>query len=299
MSCDVRTRRRAARTEPRVVVHVGAHKTGTSLVQKYFRDRRRGFLARGVSPIGRSDGNRIIGWGDVVSERPLRLRRRIEAEFRAGSNIVLVSHENSLGHPFVPGRSGLYPMAPEYARCLSACLEGLDVTVVFYVRQMADFVESYYLQTIHEGAWHSFDKWARNIDMDTLAWSPVIAGLDDAFGRSRVAIGEFAEIERGQTQFLRTFMARAGLPQPRVVAYYARRNASVSEQGLALARELNPTASTRAERRLIRRNLQGRYSNVTGDRARPMPAQLRASLTERTRSEYSGIARRAGGEVRS
>lgn len=275
------------------MLHLGAHKTGTSLVQKYFRDRRRTFLSRGIAPLPRSDGNRLIGWGELVVERPHRLRRRVDAEVRAGASTVLVSHENALGRPFVAGRTGLYPDAQELSHAIRATLDGIDLTVVFYVRPIAEFVESYYLQTIHEGAWHTFDEWASTVELDRIGWSGVVDALDVAFGRSRVMIGDFGEIGEGQDAFLRTFMARSGIRPPRVIAYQPRRNPSISEEGLTLALQLNPGARSRAERRSIRNHLQRDYSNVTGGRARPMPAEIRASLENSGEREYAQLVGRS------
>lgn len=59
-----------------VVLHVGAHKTGTSLIQKYFRDRPEQLDPGAVTAIDRSEMKGLIGvWGHVVVDRPRVLRR--------------------------------------------------------------------------------------------------------------------------------------------------------------------------------------------------------------------------------
>lgn len=280
------------------VLHVGAHKTGTSLVQKYFRDRIDDFDPGAVTAIPRSDTNRLIGWGEVPQQHPLRLRRRIEAELRKGPEVVLVSHENALGRPKVDGKVGLYPECAATANALAAATEGLNVTVVFYVRPVADFVESYYLQTIHEGAWHSFDEWFVDIDASQLSWSPVIDALDSAFGADRTIIGDFNEVKAGQNEFLASFMRRAGIRSPSTVRYKPRRNSSISSKGLEIARNINPYAVSKEQRVATRKFLQEHFSNVGGERARPMPAEVRSDLDSQFSAEYQLLAERSRSSIK-
>ncbi len=276
-----------------VVLHLGAHKTGTSLIQKYFRDRAGDFVGHRVTAVSRSDTNRLIGWGDMVRDKPMRLRHRLEAELRREPDVVLVSHENSLGRPFDPETPGVYPHAAELAEALASATDGLDVSVVFYFRPMADFVESYYLQTIHEGAWHGFDEWYATVDPESLSWRPVVAALDRAFGAERTILGDFSEISDGQNEFLTRFIQRADIPLPPAVRYQPRRNASISELGLDIARTVNPLLTSKAQRRATRQFLQENFSNVDGDRARPMSAADREHLTQMFASEAEDLTHRS------
>jgi hypothetical protein len=276
-----------------VVLHVGAHKTGTSLIQKYYRDNRRQIVRLGIAYVSRTDTNRLIGWGDVTAERPEVLRDRVRAEAAARPAAVLVSHENSLGSPLVERRSGLYPDTEQLAQGLRRACEGFSPRIVFYVRPQEAFIESYYLQTIHQGKFHSFNEWYQGIDEASLRWMPVVDALDRVFGPENVAVGDFGEIAEGQGEFLRTFMRRARLPEPVSVDYAPVRNASVSARGLELALAMNPHLETLRERRAARRFLQGTFSNRTGERARPMPDDVRTALVEMWESEADALAERA------
>jgi hypothetical protein len=276
-----------------VILHIGAHKTGTSLVQKYFRDRAGDFVNSRVTAVSRSDTNRLIGWGEVLLEKPGRIRRRIEAEQRSEPDAIVISHENTLGRPFVDGRSAVYPDAAELSKALAAAVDGIDARAVFYVRPMADFVESYYLQTVHEGAWHSFEEWFETVDLEQLTWTPVIEAIEDAFGASNTVIGDFTEVKEGQEEFLRRFMVRTQVPLPPKVHYKPRRNASVSQVGLEIARSINPHLQTREQRSATRKFLQEHFSNATGERARPMPPDVRAEIERRTADEYAALAARS------
>lgn len=277
----------------RVVVHVGAHKTGTSLVQKYLRDKPGVTAALKIAYIGRSETNRLIEWGNRVVKDPDRLRGRLEAELGKRPAAVLISHENALGRPIVPGRAGLYPDAGTMAQALAKACAGLETYVVFYFRPIADFLESYYVQTIQQGASHTFDEWFAGLDASTISWQPTINALDEAFGADHVILGDFAEITEGQNEFLRRFMVRSGLPCPRTIKYSPVRNASISARGLQIALEINQHLQTKEERRATRKFLQEHFSNQREERATPMPEEVRRSLEDRTADEYARLSARA------
>ncbi len=281
-----------------LVLHVGAHKTGTSLIQKYFADRARRHRRRPtVGLIARYETNALIGWGRPLLRHPETLRQRIAKEVATGADAVLLSHENSLGRPFDSQGRSLYPRAADLASALSDLCPQDDARLVFYVRPMADFVESYYLQTINEGRSHTFDEWFAGLAEDTLRWRPVVDALDDAFGRPRVAIGDFTELAAGPTEYLRRFMIRSGLPRPARIRYDDIRNPSLSTRGVEIARAINPYLSGAAEQPIVRRFLQQHFSNVTEPRAHPMSEHVRQRLTTATSDEYEAIRRRAGEDL--
>lgn len=277
----------------RVVIHVGAHKTGTSLVQKYYKDENEVIRDVGVSYIPRVDASELVGWGN---KPPEGLRSRLEEEAAKRPPVVLMSLENMLGRPFQPDRAGLYPDAAQGAEGLAKASDGFDAYVVFYVRPIADFLESYYLQTIHQGKWHTFTEWYETLT-GPHRWAPVVQTLEDAFGAERVILGDFSEIKAGQNQFLRQFMTRAGLPQPPTVDYEKIRNASVSARGLEIALALNPHLHDANERRMTRVFLQQHFSNQQEERARPMPEELRRSITAETAAEFETLAARAAADL--
>lgn len=282
----------------RVVIHLGAHKTGTSLVQKYFRDKPRITQGLGIAQISRTDGDLLVDWGQFLHERPEALRSRLEEEAANEPSVILFSHENTLGQPFLPDRPGLYPDASRNAKALAGICDGFDTHVVFYVRPMADFLESYYIQTVQEGFVHSFADWYGSLT-GSMRWTPVVEALEDAFGADRVIVGDFTEMNAGQNRFLRQFMIRSGLPRPPIVEYTPIRNPSISARGVAIALDINQYLHDDDEQMLVRRFLQEHFSNQKEDRARPMPEELRRSITVETAAEFERLAARAAASLAS
>lgn len=276
-----------------VILHIGAHKTGTSLVQKFFRDSPELTASMNLACIERDETDQLIGWGDRLIQEPELLRSRLETELANGPAALLLSHENTLGQPFSPDRPGLYPDAPVMAEALATLCAELEPYVVFYIRALPDFVESYYLQTIHEGASHGFEEWYRGLDPGSFKWTPTVEALDAAFGADRVILGDFADIAHGQNEFLRRFIARVGLPMPAEVRYAPVRNPSISDRGLRIALEINRHLRNTEERRVTRKFLQRHFSNRRGRRAAPMPDQVRQSLAEQAAAEERALAARA------
>lgn len=275
----------------RVVFHLGAPKTGTSLIQLYLRRAAARRVRRGTAVVPRHHTNELIGWGDTVVREPRRLRRRIEAEARRGARTLVISHEAGLGRPIESGR--FFPHAPELADALQKISRDFEPTVVFYVRPIPSFLESYYLQTIHEGDSHTFEAWLSGVDHGELSWRPLVAALDESFGPASVLLGDFGEIEPDQNRFLRGFLHRAGVPPWTVVRYRYRANPSISQAGLQVALTHHRPLRTPADRRVWRSELQSSFSNLDGARATPMPAALRDQLSAITCDEYDLLAARA------
>jgi len=260
-----------------VVLHLGAHKTGTSLIQKFIRDNAAMCRKAGIASIARSETDRTIAWGRVkdVEQGKGDLRAHIDRASDDGLPYFVLSHENAMGRPFDAdkGSRRLYPYARRRASALRDALDGYPIKVIYYVRSAAAFMESYYLQTIHEGGYTPFRKWRKQTGSPALSWAPVDDDLREVFGTENVTIKSFdAEIAAGQAEFLRSFFATFmdPMPEPQALNNYEYppvRNPSIGEKGLEMALAVNPLLSSSTERKLMRKFLQANFSNQTHPRA--------------------------------
>ena len=260
-----------------VALHLGAHKTGTSLIQKFIRDNAAMCQKAGIAGIARSETDRTIAWGRVkdVEQGREDLRAHIDRASEKGLPFFVLSHENAMGRPFDAdkGAGRLYPYARRRASALRDALDGYPIKVIYYIRSAAAFMESYYLQTIHEGGYTPFRKWRKQTGTPSLSWGPVYDDLCSVFGAENVTIKSFdAEIAQGQSEFLRSFFASFMEPAPQTEAlnnyeYPPVRNPSIGEKGLELALAVNPLLGTSTERKLMRKFLQTHFSNQTHPRA--------------------------------
>jgi prephenate dehydratase len=241
---------------------MGAHKTGTSLLQKFMRDNRGMLRRKRVYYLSRSEMNQHVGWGKRLLTQPHRLEGRI-AEVLANPwyNILVTSHENTLGPPFKHGAAHLYPRGPELAAQLARVLRPWHSRAFFYIRPQDEFVESYYLQRIHQGHRHSFQEWLEQIDLDALTWRPVADALVECFGADCVEIVDFRLIHQGQNAFIGDFLRRIDRRLEIDPDYRPIRNASVSDKGMKIALAANKHLRSDWERKALRTFLQKYFSN--------------------------------------
>lgn len=297
---------------PSLILHLGAHKTGTSLLQKYMRDRSAELARMHIVAISRSDTNHLIGWGGAPRNHPELLREAVLAASRPSPirgrrsrllrlvpgfgrvrpRTVVVSHENALGRPFLPDEARLYPSALRCARGLASSLAGMEPRVVYYIRSQEEFLESYYLQTVHQGGTQTFREWLAAIDVTALSWVPIVEGLARTFGAERVEVCDFATIRQGQNQFVEEFLRICDPTLNPTVDYHPRRNISVSQQGLDLALAMNPLLTSGAERHTVRSFLQKNFNNDTGARPVLLDEQEKATLRERYAAENADLLER-------
>lgn len=294
-----------------VILHLGAHKTGTSVLQKYMRDRPREMAGYRARMISRTDTNHLIGWGSKVIEEPELLRAAVTAagQQRLSSAVlkripvlrsiagpmprtVIVSHENSLGRPVDPDGDSLYPFAEARANALKTSVGMLKPRAVFYLRSQEQFLESYYLQTVHQGSTLRFRQWLESVNLDAASWVPVIEKLAAAFGDDHVVVRDFAEIKQGQNQFIENFLRICDPSLNPSVDYGASRNLSVSARGLEVALATNPYLETPAERKASRVFLQANFNNSTGARPELFTEQEKAELKQRYGAENQELLAR-------
>ncbi len=295
-----------------VVLHLGAHKTGTSLIQKYLRDRPAELSRMRLTFLTRTTANEVLGWGMKSLEAPERLRDAVHKA--AGSRVILrhrvplpralplvaggpvravvLSHENALGRPFIDDSPGLYPRAGQRLGGIVDALQGHRLRLVYYIRSQAQFLESYYLQTIHQGSSATFREWLSDIDLDAVSWAPLVETLAAAVGERNLVVKDFAEIKRGQNRFLEDFLHTCDHRLDPHVDYPDVRNRSVSERGLDFALAMNPWLETEAERKAARVWLQTHFNNTTGPRPVLFTDAESAALRERYDAENATLLNR-------
>jgi len=276
------------------VFHVGAHKTGTTLVQQCLKAHARVLYRRHrVRYVPRPELVPLLGWGERLTTDPDGFQALL-AEFAADrrARVLLASYDNVCGHPFVTARPGLYPDAPAQLNALRAQLAGLDTTILLSLRPQHELVESYYLQHVNLGGATPFAEWLQRIDLAALSWQPLVSSLRATFGPEAVRLIDFRRLTDGAEPFVRHVLAEAGVAadlriDPR---WFAPHNPSLSAPGLELALELNRRFRAPRERAVVRSYLQRHYSNATRpERPVLLPTALRAELADRYGAEYEDL----------
>lgn len=268
-----------------VVYHVGAHKTASSLLQKFMRDNREILRQNRICCLSRGEMNDYVGWGKKLLTRPENLEQRIaEALEDPWYRTLVISHENTLGPPFKEGAAHLYPRGPELVAQLASALQPWPSRIFFYIRPQDEFVESYYLQRVHQGHRLSFAEWLDEIDLDALSWQPLVDAMTQHFGPERVEVVDFGLIRQGQNEFIADFLRRID-PETQIEPDYRPiRNPSISDKGLRIALAANKHLRNDWERKAMRTFLQKHFSN----RRYPRPVLFSEKQKMRLRARYAG-----------
>lgn len=288
-----------------LVLHFGAHKTGTSLIQKYLRDKEELCAKAGIVAMPRGDGDRFIRWGGAkdLEAGAQGLKDSIAKAEADSARYFVLSHENCLGKPFRQDAAHIYPHVARNCANLKKAIGDRPVRVVYYIRSQAAFLESYFLQTIHEGASHQFDKYLKDLGTQGFSWAPLYEALCTQFGAQNVVLRSFdQDIAAGQAAFLQRFMESATAADLSVFkgfAYGPVRNPSVGTRGLELASGINPLLRNATERKLFRKFLQDNFSNRDYPRPTLLSAEAKEEMRLRYETENAGLIAAAAAAARA
>lgn len=228
--------------------------------------------------------NDYVGWGKKLLTRPEGLERRIAAGLaNPWYRTLVISHENTLGPPFKDGAAHLYPRGPELIEQLAKTLQRWPSRVFLYIRPQDEFLESYYLQRIHQGHRLSFEEWLEEIDLEAVSWRPLADALVEHFGRDRIEIVDFRTIQQGQNQFIADFLRRVDPSAEIEPDYRPVRNASISDKGLKIALAANKYLRNDHERKAMRTFLQKHFSN----QRYPRPVLFSEEQKRQVRAAYA------------
>jgi hypothetical protein len=215
---------------PRLIVHAGTGKTGTTSIQVALLNNEellaeRGFhVIRSNRPFARSAKHRL-NWSDGSDPGWAELAAEIERIRPTGQHAVL-SNEAM----WQADREGL-------GRLVSA-FEGYTPTVLLYVREQADYIQSMMLQkqknptkAMDLGNRDKIEKWIARRPLDYLA---VCGELEQVFGEGSVHARLFDRSAFAGNDLLLDFFQAIGVPDP------ASLNLQQAEANPSIAAEFAP-----------------------------------------------------------
>lgn len=269
-----------------LILHVGAPKTGSSLVQKALQANKDKLDGLGYRTLVRHEFDAAT---DKAHGRWRRGRRRPELLTTAleqlresvdGAENLIVSHEDLLG-PIGSFRQGqLYQDAELVLRTAVDVLQPERVSVILYVRRQDRFVESVYLQMVRQGYAKTFDEFYGPVTPEALRWDDLAdrieASLPDG---SEVLVNYFEDISQlGGRGFCRKFVAQIA-PRMHVELPFNTTavNRGYSDVALRIALAANGHLE-RPDQRKLRAFLDENFSNVTHPKPVLLTTEQRAEL---------------------
>jgi hypothetical protein len=262
----------------KIVLHIGAHKTGSTALQAALQNHSDMLIGNDIVTMPRRLSAEMF-----VHEMLLEAREVI-ADINAET--LIITHEVILGWPFgpigklMPTHPFLYPEAKQRLDALACIFEGFDVGIVYYIRDQASFLESFYIQCIQGGATFSFDEWIAKIDLSRLSWRPII---DEIRSRFPICVKRFeTEFAHSQSEAFRRFLSVATPTISREeidsITFEEPANRSLNAVGLSMMMEINNIALLPEQRSALRAVLQRHVSNLGGGRPSLLSDKQRAIL---------------------
>jgi hypothetical protein len=169
-----------------LVIHIGTHKTGTSAIQSFIRNRAEKLEAKGIHYVNaaRTAGNahHELSWG---------LRGRRGADLSAWSEVRRELAESRFATNVISTEAFWFTDPAAIKEQLGDAAR--DVRIVMYLRRQDKYLQSLYKQTVSGGRKTSFPEWRDNF-LFRGEYLSVVRQWADAFGKESLVIRPY---ERG------------------------------------------------------------------------------------------------------
>lgn len=268
-----------------LVLHAGAHKTGTTLVQKALQANQEAFGRKGYEVFVRNDYE--VATGRVHSRwrrkggsiRNVNLGFSLLRDQLAHENLVL-SHEDLLASVDSFRHGAIYGTAPDVLRIAHEELRPERTTFLFYVRRQDRFVESSYLQKVRMGSTLTFQEFMEPVTAERLRWDVLVEQMRDALPEgTEIKVKYFETIKELKSRpFVRDFFAETGVGVAPEFPFNTQGvNRGYSDVALKLALVGNAELDL-DDSRTLRHFLDANFSNVTHPSPRLLSPEQRQDL---------------------
>jgi len=292
------------RFQKRVFLHIGAHKTATTTIQRNIK-KNRDVLALKYDIYVFDDGEiynsdlgahfKKISQGKLSDDKfdasIVKARCYLESRLdEINNDKILISWEGFLGHSSLDHYEGIYTHIDSVTESIRRIFGNHTLRILTVIRRQDDFIESCYLQQIKEGRSLSFSEFFEKIDISKLSWLELMDSLNKVFP-NRLAVCTFERIKTDGTEvFLEYCLSKLFEFEIDAVdfAIVNRANASLSEKGVDISRELLPQviANDRPElNRIIFRN----FSNSKYGKAKYFDEFTRRFLIDKYRQDNKAL----------
>jgi hypothetical protein len=249
--------------DKRVWVHIGAHKTGSTTVQRLLKrsDIRLRESSVSYDRGGLKLGRRLM-WGSPLTETELRelsefWRRRIQSR---RERVTLLSCEGFFGNLYLGYANGLHA-----ARDLRRILDSHVVEIVAVVRRQDRWTESAYQLYVQRGGVETFVEFLHDCGPFPPDWDELLDPWVSLFGRDHMHVHLFETTFRDEVDPLERLFGGLGEPLRHATFRPTRANPGVSEAGLEVLRRCNDIL-TQQEALKLRKWVSSNMRSVEGYR---------------------------------
>lgn len=178
----------------RLILRIGTHKTGSSAIQTALREETRKLKREHIYALKLFKGARMMKTIGYVNDAIIRSGRKhfmaaMERHARQSDATLVMSYEGLSGFPHAG-----YENAGVIAEMLRAMTEGIDTTIVVYVRRQDTFIESMYTQAIHIGKHMEFPAYIERIKDKSFDWYELVSRHSEQFGRDKIVVQPYDKL---------------------------------------------------------------------------------------------------------
>jgi hypothetical protein len=243
----------------RCIVHIGAPKTGSTLLQRVMFENRKVLAGHGVlypdvslRGYGHHDLAFLIGggypeWASPQERSLADLSRDLEKAAREHSGSLLLSSEDFY---LCPNPNGLAELLGR-----TGALDGREPMIVVYVRRQDEAHESWYNQTIKaQGYTHSVDSCVREFH-DLWDYRKQLHQWAAAFGKNALAVRLYDTSQYAGGSLLFDFLSVLQLPPSEFTVSKERVNSGLNADLLEFQRRINQLPLPARQKRAFHRQL--------------------------------------------
>ncbi len=242
-------------------LHVGAQKTGSSMIQGLLRASREQLRSVSIlfDHVGSGLGVRLKAASPLAADELAHWRHVFTANLGRGpERIVVLSSENFFGS-YELG----YPNTRAIAEDLRAIFGAFDVRIIAYTRRQDTFIESCYHQQIKEGGSLSFAEYKDQCGIHSYKWNELLDHYSAVFGAGNVTVFPH-EMIRDRKAFVTSFFSILGINFSVPFDALQPVNPGYSRHGLRIARLCNSFLS-QEERVKLHEFLAKEFSKPRGE----------------------------------
>ena len=188
----------------KLYIHIGAHKTGTTLLQNNLNLNSALLLANGVRyvpeffdiflrmkdayPLPPEGMDYIKGVTDSLQEVP--------------EDMILISFEGLSGR-----LQSFYDNTQHIVNMLEYATSNFDVHIIAVTRRQDTFIESIYNQSVKWGNWYPFEPFLEKlVPPDFIKWTDWLARYREKFGRENITVIPYEKIFLGNEEYIQSFV---------------------------------------------------------------------------------------------
>ncbi|MCU0528087.1 MAG: hypothetical protein MUD04_01060 [Cyanobium sp. Prado107] len=232
-------------------LHLGAHKTGSTFLQKSFLASIDTLHSAGVAyvPLAEVRANvtsvvlQSSQWVSRDSDAELRCRELLATAMNSRQSLLL-SDENLLGSLYRFSRNyGMYPSAPKNIKILNSLLDpDTQITIYLGVRDYASWLESAYLQLLKRKRLIAFSDFISRIRLESLSWFSLVRRLSASVPDAEIVLWRYESFLEDNLFLVSRLSESLGIADLKLVS--CRGNPSLS----AIAHEVLMTCKERGIR---------------------------------------------------